>query len=565
MIEPDRHSKPGRLGLSVWITAVLAVSAFVFLGFRVLLGLGDEDTDPYESPLILSVARQLVAGPGELYGPFGGRNPLVLIHAPLYYRLAALGAWPVARSGIHPVIAARMAGRGLSALGLLATLATAYRLARLGGMPRRVGWWAVLLIAASPVLAGQPFTVRPDMVGIALQTIGVLLVLSAIGGESGSSARLVWGYAAFGLSACVKQHFVAAALVSTVLLLEASRRGQIRLAGVVRCLSMACGIASIVYGAEWVVTGGLIWDSAFVAARAVGRVHPGDWLHDATVIAAIVGKQAGVIGLLTAAVVSATAIRSVTGRWAIAAAIPIIAGIAGLSMAQLADAGPWVTGSLASLAMVALVVILPACAVLARPSIVGGRIELALWIYLVAELILVAILARTSTGAWINYGIQAIVLMAVLTSRALGRVLAGSASLRAMLTVGLAALGVPGAVLTDVGVDASRRRTEHAALAQVFAYARQPPSAFYFVGRPGLNRLHGRIDLVHDDWLYPVFESIRKAEPRSRWLRPILTSGTVRVLVLESDNPRVEGIAETLPALGYMSAVRIGSFLVWIR
>ncbi len=102
MIESDRPSKPGRLGLSVWITAVLAVSAFVFLGFRLLLGLSDEDTDLYESPLILSVARQLAAGPGELYGPFGGRNPLVLIHAPLYYRLAALAAWPIAGSGFHP-------------------------------------------------------------------------------------------------------------------------------------------------------------------------------------------------------------------------------------------------------------------------------------------------------------------------------------------------------------------------------------------------------------------------------------------------------------------------------
>ena len=36
-----------------------------------------------ESPLILSVARQLVNGPSELYGPFGGGNPLVLIRAAL--------------------------------------------------------------------------------------------------------------------------------------------------------------------------------------------------------------------------------------------------------------------------------------------------------------------------------------------------------------------------------------------------------------------------------------------------------------------------------------------------
>ena len=88
-----------------------------------------------ESPLLLSVARQLESGPRGLYGPYGGRYPLVLIHAPLYYRLAALAGWPLYRAGFDPVTAALAAGRLLSALGFLATLAAAYRLARLGGMP----------------------------------------------------------------------------------------------------------------------------------------------------------------------------------------------------------------------------------------------------------------------------------------------------------------------------------------------------------------------------------------------------------------------------------------------
>src|SRR5205814_2249427 len=141
-------------GISAWVTAVLAASAILFVGFRLALAWGAMDTETYESPLMLSVARQLVAGPWELYGPFGGTNPLVLIHAPLYYRAAALGAWPMVRAGLDPVTAARLAGRSISALGLLATLAAAYRMARLGGAPHRAGWWAVLLIAAAPVLAG---------------------------------------------------------------------------------------------------------------------------------------------------------------------------------------------------------------------------------------------------------------------------------------------------------------------------------------------------------------------------------------------------------------------------
>ena len=242
------------------------------------MALGEEDTEVLESPLMLSVARQLVVGPGELYGPFGGSNPLVLIHAPLYYRVAALAAWPMARAGLDPVTAARVAGRSLSALGLLATLAAAYRLARLGGGSRRAGWWAVLLIASAPVLSGQPFAVRPDMAGVALQTAGVLMVLSALGGGIGAGRRVILGYAAFGLAVCVKQHLVAGAAVSTILLLS-GRAGRVRFDAVVRGLAVGAGIVAFVYGIEWVMTGSRIWEAAFVAARHVGRVHPGGWDH----------------------------------------------------------------------------------------------------------------------------------------------------------------------------------------------------------------------------------------------------------------------------------------------
>src|SRR5690349_14756478 len=99
---PESSSKEqpeDRRGLAL-VTSILAVSACVFVVFRLSLALGREDVDKYESPLMLSVARQLVAGPWQLYGPFAARNPLVLIHAPLYYRAAALVAWPLARAGL---------------------------------------------------------------------------------------------------------------------------------------------------------------------------------------------------------------------------------------------------------------------------------------------------------------------------------------------------------------------------------------------------------------------------------------------------------------------------------
>src|SRR5262249_31539356 len=107
---------------SAWVTALLAVSAAITLGYWALRGLGKRDTEAMESPLMMSVARQLIEGPRDLYGPFGGSNPLVLIHAPLYYRAAALLAWPMARAGLHPVVAARVAGRLISASCLAATM-----------------------------------------------------------------------------------------------------------------------------------------------------------------------------------------------------------------------------------------------------------------------------------------------------------------------------------------------------------------------------------------------------------------------------------------------------------
>ena len=119
MSEPvsESQSAGSRFGgwVSVWFTVVLAVSAAITVGFWLFTALGEADTESLESPLMLSVARQLMVGPGELYGPFGGRNPLVLIHAPLYYRVArsdGLADGPRRASPGHGV-----AGGGPFALG----------------------------------------------------------------------------------------------------------------------------------------------------------------------------------------------------------------------------------------------------------------------------------------------------------------------------------------------------------------------------------------------------------------------------------------------------------------
>ncbi len=197
---PPATARRAHFWASGWITGVLAIGAGV-LGFWVSIALRQEDTEALESPLVLAVARQLEEGPWRLYGPYDARNRLVLIHAPLYYHLAALAAWPLARAGLDPILASLVAGRSLSVLGLLATLAAAYGLARLDGAPRRVGWWAILLFAATPIHGGVVFEVRPDMLGVALQTLGVLLVLSALRIERHRHATILTAFAAFGLAA----------------------------------------------------------------------------------------------------------------------------------------------------------------------------------------------------------------------------------------------------------------------------------------------------------------------------------------------------------------------------
>ena len=125
--------------LSSWLTVILSLAAAIAVGFGVYLACGREDTEVLESPLMFSVARQLVEGPWGLYGPFGVKNPAVLIHAPLYYRLAALFAWPIHRAGVDPVWASFVAGRAISFVGLCCTVAAAYRLARVDGARSRVG------------------------------------------------------------------------------------------------------------------------------------------------------------------------------------------------------------------------------------------------------------------------------------------------------------------------------------------------------------------------------------------------------------------------------------------
>ena len=78
----------------------------------------------------------------------------------------------------------------------------------------------------------------------------------------------------------------------------------------VRGLSVAIAIVATVYCAEELVSGGRMSQAVFGAAANVSRVHPGGWLHVATVFAAVVGNSVGLIALLGAAALAGLDVRS---------------------------------------------------------------------------------------------------------------------------------------------------------------------------------------------------------------------------------------------------------------
>ena len=137
-------------------------------------------------------------------------------------------------------------------------------------------------------------------------------------------------------------------------------------------------------------------------------------------------------------------------------------------------------------------------------------------------------------------------------------------SCAAIATIAVASAAVLGVVLKDSYLlipdcRAGADRGRPSALEEI----KRPRSELYFAGNPGLNRLYGQLDLVHDDWLYPVFESMRLAEPRSAWLELALTRGSVRFVVNTSSDSRIDGLDKPLSDLGYIRRFQLGPFFVW--
>ena len=185
-----------------------------------------------------------------------------------------------------------------------------------------------------------------------------------------------------------------------------------------------------------------------------------------------------------------------------------------------------------------ILLVIPLCAWL-DPTFRGTWVDKVLWIYWAGEMALALCLWRLSTGAWFNYALEAVVIACVLTARALERAVSGSARARSLAAICLAAVAVPAFAFTDVNQVLAKRRAESDGLARLLEKVPARPSEIFFVDQPGANRLHGRRDLVYDPWLYPVFESIGLAEPRSIWLEQALsTGGRCASLPRRSNRPR---------------------------
>jgi hypothetical protein len=547
------------------VTVILSIAAFFAIAFGVWIGLGDADTEPVESPLMLSVARQLDQGPWGLYGPFGRQNPLVLIHAPLFYHLAALLAWPIKNAGASSVTAARLAGRALSLFSLLLTCWSAFRIARLDRAPARVGWWAACLVASASVLGTMPFAVRPDMLGVAFQTTGVLLVLSSLQSKRPGRLAIVGGFAAFGLAMCVKQNLVGGFSVATILSLWAVGRGRMPLRKVAVGVLTAAAVAAAVYITEELATEGRMSQAVFVAATATPRVHPSDSVRAAIVVSTIIGGSLPMIALLAFAGLAQIASKpgigpaaAIVGSMLVGFALimPIVYRFVGTSTSLLIS-------DLA--AFVCLLVVIPVCVILERRAILRDNLDAELCLFGLAELAIIVPLCMASSGVWVNYAIPGIVIAAILTARSVSRACNEARLARSLIPMGVAAVALLGFELNNAFRTFHHIRAERLSAELVLYNLKERKSALYFAGAPGKNRVCGSTDLVFDDWLFPVFESLHLAEPRSSWLSSALTDGSVRFVITTSNDPMIDGLDVPLTALGYVPRLQIASFYVWER
>ena len=286
--------------------------------------------------------------------------------------------------------------------------------------------------------------------------------------------------------------------------------------------------------------------SILVAAANVGSIHPADWPFTLNLWLALIWKCVGLILLLAASGLAIVSARlSLARQTLIAASTALIGVVVALTVCQFVVAKTDFARLLVLGLLVFIAVVIPVC-VFFEKSLFADFIDVALWTFVAGEMALMAVLWRMSTGGWYNYAIEAVVIVCALTARSLARASGGVPARRSYFPTALAALAIPIFAFTDVKERLGKRQADRAGLTRVVKSCADPSAEIFFVDMPGANRLHGRLDLVYDPWLYPVFESIGLAEPRSIWLAQALSTGPVHVVVSTSDRPSIDGLGSTL-------------------
>ena len=500
-------SPPRRL-LTAMVTGILALSAILYLAFLIRLALGSDDAGRFETTLAMSVSSQFDHGPGHLYGPYTATNHLVLIHAPLYYRLAALLAWPLIGLNVPALTASFVAGRLISIVATLWCLLSAYRLGCLGGLPKRAGFLAVCLIAAAPIPGLLAVMTRPDMLAVALQTAGIFLVLRSINNHFDRSIDLTSAYLLFAVAFCVKQNSLIALAVSSTLLIVICMKEHKPRRAVIKAHLAAAGVVFMDMGIEEYVTTGNMSLSVFILPSGPFRqINRASWAHVGGVLLTIVKKLCGLLAMVLG------------------------------------------------------------CALGLRAETRGTRVDYLIALYLLAELAAFVPLCLNNKGSADNYVLQSVVLASILAGRAAQRIL-DDANLPAwrLATIAIAPFVVLArdAQLIELAVTSQNR--EHAVVSSLLTktdLSTAAPDQIYFVDRLDLNRRYGNTALIHDEWLYGAFEQVGVAEPRSRWLRSTLASGAIRYVIMPNASTRLPGLDQSLPELGFRKVGQIGDYHVW--
>ena len=230
-------------------------------------------------------------------------------------------------------------------------------------------------------------------------------------------------------------------------------------------------------------------------------------------------KCGGVILLLVAVAGAAASVRrGWRARVITVACVALIILVPALAIVPAAPEAASISRLVVLALAVTLVCTLPDLAETLAQFRYGAEIDLAYVLYAAGELALAAYAFRMGTGTWHNHVVQGAIFGAVLAARAVAKSAQRPLPARAALIVAMAALAVPAIALADAYQVVSSRRAECSSIDQMLRRLGVTRATIFFVDRPGLNRLHGRTDLVYDPWLYPVFESIALAEPRSVWL-----------------------------------------------